>query len=68
MIIFTNDKSAKFCLITLCVKRFIHKRKVVPFLFSAPWWQKKRNQFSFVCIIFNTSQKLVNFFTYIKNV
>ena len=45
MIIFTNDKSAKFCLITLCVKRFIHKRKVVPFLFSAPWWQKKGTNF-----------------------
>ena len=29
-------------------------------------WGKKRNQFSFVCIFFNTGQKLVNFFTYIK--
>ena len=26
----------------------------------------KRNQFSFVCISFNTRQKLVNFFVYIK--
>jgi len=31
MIIFTNNKSTKFCQITLCIKRFIHKRKVVPF-------------------------------------
>ena len=31
MIIFTNDKSTKFCQITLHIKRFICKRKVVPF-------------------------------------
>jgi len=31
MIIFVNDKSTKFCQITLHIKRFIHKRKVVPF-------------------------------------
>jgi len=32
MIIFINNKSAKNCQITLCIKKFIHKRKVVPFL------------------------------------
>jgi len=31
MIIFTNNKSAKFCQMTLCIKRFIYKRKVVLF-------------------------------------
>ena len=31
MIIFTNNKSTKFCLIALHINRFIHKRKVVPF-------------------------------------
>ena len=31
MTIFTDNKSTKFCQITLCIKRFIHKRKVVPF-------------------------------------
>jgi len=31
MIIFINNKSTKFCQITLRIKRFIHKRKVVPF-------------------------------------
>jgi len=28
--------------------------------------QRKRSQFSFVCLFFNARQKLVNFFTYIK--
>ena len=31
MTILTNNKSTKFCQITLRIKRFIHKRKVVPF-------------------------------------
>jgi len=31
MIIFVNIKNAKFCQITLRIKRFIHKRKAVPF-------------------------------------
>jgi len=31
MTIFINNKSTKFCQITLRVKRFIRKRKVVPF-------------------------------------
>jgi len=31
MIIFSNNKSTKFCLIALHINRFIHKRKVVPF-------------------------------------
>jgi len=31
MTIFTNNKSTKFCQITLHIKRFIHKRKVVFF-------------------------------------
>jgi len=31
MIIFTSNKSTKFCQIILRIKRFIHKRKVVPF-------------------------------------
>ena len=31
MIIFINNKSTKFCQITLRIKRFIHKRKVIPF-------------------------------------
>jgi len=33
MIIFINNKSGptKFCQITLRIKRFVHKRKVVPF-------------------------------------
>ena len=31
MIIIINSKSTKFCQITLRIKRFIHKRKVVPF-------------------------------------
>ena len=31
MIIIINSKSTKFCQITLHIKRFIHKRKVVPF-------------------------------------
>jgi len=31
MIIFINNKSTKFCQITLHMKRFIHERKVVPF-------------------------------------
>jgi len=30
MIIFINNNSTKFCQITLRIKRFIHKRKVVP--------------------------------------
>jgi len=30
MIIFTNNKSTKFCQITLRIKRFIDKRKAVP--------------------------------------
>jgi len=29
-------------------------------------WSRKRNQFCFVCVFLNTWQKLVNFFTYIK--
>ena len=29
-------------------------------------WGRKKNQFSFVCISFNTWQKLVNFLIYIK--
>jgi len=32
MIIFMNSKSTKFCQIILRIKRFIHKRKVIPFL------------------------------------
>jgi len=32
MIIFINTKGTKFCQITLRTKRFIPKRKVVPFL------------------------------------
>ena len=32
MVTFTNTKSTKFCQITLHIKRFIHKRKVVLFL------------------------------------
>jgi len=31
MIIFISNMSTKFCQITLCIERFIHKRKVVPF-------------------------------------
>ena len=32
MITFSNNNSTKFCQITLCVTRYIHKkRKVVPF-------------------------------------
>jgi len=31
MIIFINNKSTKFCQITLHMKTFIHKRKLVPF-------------------------------------
>jgi len=31
MTIFINNKSTKFCQITLRIKRFIDKRKVVPF-------------------------------------
>jgi len=31
MLIFINYKNAKFCQITLRIKIFIHKRKVVPF-------------------------------------
>jgi len=31
MMIFTNNKCTKFCQIALRTKRFIHKRKVVPF-------------------------------------
>jgi len=31
MIIFINNKSTKFCQITLHIERFIRKRKVVPF-------------------------------------
>ena len=31
MIIFINKNSTKFCQITLCIKTFIHRRKVVPF-------------------------------------
>jgi len=32
MTIFINNKSTKYCQITMCIiKRFIHKRKVVPF-------------------------------------
>jgi len=34
MIIFINKNSTKFCQITLCIKRFIHRRKVVPFFLS----------------------------------
>jgi len=30
MTIFINNKSTKFCQITLHIKRFIHERKVVP--------------------------------------
>jgi len=33
MIIFINNNSTKFCQITLRIKRFVHKRKVVPFFF-----------------------------------
>jgi len=32
MILFINNESTKFCQTTLRIKRFIHKRKVVPFL------------------------------------
>jgi len=32
MKIFISNKSTIFCQITLHIKRFIHKRKVVPFL------------------------------------
>jgi len=31
MIIFVNNKSTKFCQVTLHINKFIHKRKVVPF-------------------------------------
>jgi len=31
MVIFINNKSTKFCQITLRIKRFIHKRNMVPF-------------------------------------
>jgi len=31
MVIFTDNNSAKFCQITLRIKKFIHKRKLVPF-------------------------------------
>jgi len=31
MIIYINNKGTKFCQITLHNKRYIHKRKVVPF-------------------------------------
>ena len=31
MLIFIDNKSAKFCQITLHIKRFIRERKVVPF-------------------------------------
>jgi len=31
MIIFINNNSTKFCQITLRIKRFLHKRKVIPF-------------------------------------
>ena len=34
MIIFIDTKSTKFCQITLRIKRFIHKRKVVLFSVS----------------------------------
>jgi len=33
---------------------------------STPWRMQKKNQFSFVCVSFNTWQKLVIFFAYIK--
>ena len=33
MIIFINNKSTKFCQITLRIKRLIHRRKVVPFFY-----------------------------------
>jgi len=35
MIIFINNKSTKFCHVTLRIKRFIHKRKVAPFFYLA---------------------------------
>jgi len=31
MIVFINNKIIKFCQIALHIKRFIHKRKMVPF-------------------------------------
>jgi len=34
MIIFINNNSTKFCQITLHIRRFIHKGKVVPFCAS----------------------------------
>jgi len=46
MIIFANDENTKFCQITLRIKRFIHKRKVVPF-YSA---KRAVTGFSFIFI------------------
>ena len=46
MIIFANDENTKFCQITLRIKRFIHKRKVIPF-YSA---KRAVTGFSFIFI------------------
>jgi len=47
MIIFINSESAKFCQIKLRIKRFIHKRKVVPFfcftVYIATLWRQAQS-------------------------
>jgi len=55
MIIFANDENTKFCQITLRIKRFIHKRKVVPF-YSA---KRAVTGFSFIFIYLNRATQQV---------
>jgi len=48
MIILINIKSTKFCQDRLGIKRFIHRRKVVPFflLHGGPVWARERCRIS----------------------
>jgi len=65
--------------LTLCVSElvyiiliFVDSKVTMNIQLMCVWYKhihreaEKRNQFSFVCIFFNTWQKVVNVFTYIK--
>jgi len=59
MIIFINNKSAKFCQITLRTKRFIHKKVVPFFCLTVLYFFTTSNRTEGEKLIFRSRRKLL---------